>query len=34
VIDDAGRFRGWVGIEAQHRVANRGTIGVHWYTDV
>jgi hypothetical protein len=34
VIDDAGRFRGWVGIEAQHRVANRGTIAVHWYTDV
>ncbi|MEU3623883.1 hypothetical protein BS329_08540 [Amycolatopsis coloradensis] len=34
VIDDSGRFRGWVGVEAQHRVANRGTIAVHWYTDV
>ncbi|SER17121.1 hypothetical protein [Lentzea albida] len=34
VIDDAQRFRGWVGIEAQQRVANRGTLGVHWYTDV
>ncbi|WP_394616211.1 hypothetical protein JNUCC0626_42110 [Lentzea sp. JNUCC 0626] len=34
VIDDAQKFRGWVGIEAQQRIANRGTLGVHWYTDV
>ncbi len=34
VIDDAGTFRGCVGIEAQHRVAHRGTLAVHWYTDV
>ncbi len=34
VIDDSGRFRGWVGVEAQNRVAQRGTLGVHWHTDV
>ncbi|MGW0519721.1 hypothetical protein [Crossiella sp. NPDC003009] len=34
VIDDAGKFRGWVGIEAQHREPRRGTLGVHWHVDL
>jgi hypothetical protein len=34
VIDDAGKFRGWVGVEAQQRVPQRGTLAVQWYTDV
>ncbi|MGO1051936.1 hypothetical protein [Crossiella sp. CA198] len=34
VIDDDGVLHGWVGVEASNRQAKRGTLGVHWHTDV
>jgi hypothetical protein len=30
----AGVLHGWVGVEASNRVAQQGTLAVHWHVDV